>query len=129
MPSRFEPCGLNQIYSLRYGTPPIVRNTGGLADTVVDASDANLAADRANGFLFEEISTAALLEAIDRALGCYAEPDVWAALQQHGMAADFSWSRSASDYLALYEKVIRHPLEHPDCRSRGVHTSVKEANI
>lgn len=126
MPSRFEPCGLNQLYSLRYGTPPIVRNTGGLADTVVDANDANLAADSANGFVFDEIKSAALLEAVDRALGCYAQPEVWAALLRRGMAADFSWSRSASDYQALYEKVIRHPLEHPDCHGKGAATNAAE---
>jgi len=112
MPSRFEPCGLNQIYSLRYGTPPIVRNTGGLADTVADASATRLAAGSANGFMFNDISTAALLEAIDRALDCYQRPDVWASLQRRGMAADFSWSHSGREYLALYEKVIRHPLPH-----------------
>ncbi len=127
MPSRFEPCGLNQIYSLRYGTPPIVRNTGGLADTVVDASDANLAAGTANGFVFDEIQADALLSAIDRALGCYAQPDVWTTLQRHGMTADFSWLRSAGDYLELYEKVVRHPLDHPDCHSKPAQTAATSA--
>jgi starch synthase len=121
MPSRFEPCGLNQIYSLRYGTPPIVRNTGGLADTVTDASEANIAAGTANGFVFDDVTSASLLEAIDRALGCYTQPDVWTALQRTGMAADFSWLRSAAEYIALYERIIEAPFEHPDCRQQRLH--------
>lgn len=114
MPSRFEPCGLNQIYSLRYGTPPIVRNTGGLADTVIDASAHNISAGTANGFVFDAISAESLLEAIDRALGCYAQPETWAGLQRTGMAEDYSWARSAAAYLALYEHVREHPAASPD---------------
>ena len=106
MPSRFEPCGLNQIYSLRYGTPPIVRNTGGLADTVVDTSAVTLADGSANGFSFDKINPAALLGAIDRALACYADADTWHQLQASGMAADYSWSRSAKTYMALYAKLL-----------------------
>jgi starch synthase len=129
MPSRFEPCGLNQIYSLRYGTPPIVRRTGGLADTVTDASAENIAAGTANGFLFDDISASALLEAIDRALGCYSLPDVWTGLQSNGMAADFSWSRSAEDYLELYRRIAEDRVEHPDCRRHGVRHNPAEASI
>jgi len=126
MPSRFEPCGLNQMYSLRYGTPPIVRNTGGLADAVTDASQANITAGTANGFVFDDITTASLLEAIDRALGCYTQPDVWTALQRTGMAADFSWSRSAAEYIALYERVTQDPFEHPDCRRQRLQKAPAE---
>lgn len=104
MPSRFEPCGLNQIYSLRYGTPPVVRRTGGLADTVVDASDANLKAGTATGFQFEAASAEALLGAVQRALTLMERPRKWRSLQKHGMAQDFSWDRSAAEYLALYEQ-------------------------
>jgi starch synthase len=106
MPSRFEPCGLNQIYSLRYGTPPVVRNTGGLADTIVDTSAATLADGSANGFSFEKMNPTALLSAIDRAVSCYADTDTWRQLQSNGMAADYSWSRSASTYVDLYAKVL-----------------------
>jgi len=129
MPSRFEPCGLNQIYSLRYGTPPIVRQTGGLADTVVDSDDCHRVAGSANGFSFQDITTAALLEGIDRALGCYAQPEAWASLQRNGMAADFSWTRSAEAYLALYDKIIRDPFEHPDCRSGDRKKTAGEAAV
>jgi starch synthase len=106
MPSRFEPCGLNQIYSLRYGTPPVVRNTGGLADTIVDTNAATLADGSANGFSFDKINPIALLGAIDRALACYADADTWHQLQSSGMAADYSWSRSAATYMALYAKLL-----------------------
>jgi starch synthase len=102
MPSRFEPCGLNQMYSLRYGTPPIVFHTGGLADTVVDASEQNLAKKTANGFVFHEPSTRALSRTVRRALDCFAQPVVWETLQMVGMQQDFGWSRSAAHYLRLY---------------------------
>ena len=127
MPSRFEPCGLNQIYSLRYGTPPIVRNTGGLADTIVDTNAATLADGSANGFSFDKISPTALLAAIDRAMDCYADTDTWRQLQTNGMAADYSWSQSAKAYMSLYAKVLnraksvadiqRKPSEKPTKRS------------
>jgi starch synthase len=106
MPSRFEPCGLNQLYSLRYGTVPLVRRTGGLADSVVDASPANLAAGTATGFLFAEASAAALQEAIERALTLYGEPEQWRQLITRGMQQDFSWTRSARRYLALYQNLV-----------------------
>jgi len=106
MPSRFEPCGLNQLYSLRYGTPPVVNNTGGLADSVVDASDANLEAGTATGFVFDKPEPTPLLDTIDRTLALFAEPDRWKQLLQTGMHQDFSWTRSAATYLDLYTKLV-----------------------
>lgn len=102
MPSRFEPCGLNQLYSLRYGTPPIVRRTGGLADTVIDADPDALAAGTATGFVFDAATPGSLREAIDRALDLYGKPRAWGRLQAAGMACDFGWRRSAERYLELY---------------------------
>ena len=102
MPSRYEPCGLNQMYSQRYGTPPIVNATGGLADTVVDASPENIAAGTATGFAFRNMNYGGVLEAVCRALDTYRDQAVWTAIQQHGMATDFSWKKSAREYLALY---------------------------
>ena len=98
MPSRFEPCGLSQLYSQRYGAVPIVRRTGGLADSVQDAAQ-----PQGTGVVFEEASAAALVAAIRRAYSCWREVEPWRALQQRGMAADFSWARSAHAYHALYE--------------------------
>lgn len=102
MPSRFEPCGLNQMYSLRYGTPPVVFKTGGLADTVVDTNDATLADGSATGFVFEVPAATAFVAAIRRALALYRQPARWRSLQQNGMRQSFDWSRSAGHYLALY---------------------------
>jgi starch synthase len=102
MPSRFEPCGLNQMYSLRYGTPPIVYKTGGLADTVVDADEAALADASANGFVFETPDTAGFLDAIRRALELYRQAPRWRRLQQTGMQQSFDWSDSAAHYIDLY---------------------------
>ena len=102
MPSRFEPCGLNQMYSLRYGTPPIVYKTGGLADTVVDADEDALADASANGFVFKSPDTAGFLEAIRRALDLYRQAPRWRRLQQTGMQQSFDWSDSAAHYLDLY---------------------------
>ena len=106
MPSRFEPCGLNQMYSLRYGTVPIVRQTGGLADTIVDATAEHLAAGRANGFSFREDNADALGETLRRAMEAYARPEVWNRLVALGMRQDWSWKRSAQEYLGLYEKTL-----------------------
>lgn len=99
MPSRFEPCGLNQMYSQRYGTVPVVHGTGGLADSVIDADAAN-----GSGFVFRPATTEALLAAIDRALACFAQPRRWRTLQKAGMQRDFSWTHSANDYLSLYRR-------------------------
>lgn len=102
MPSRYEPCGLNQMYSLRYGTPPVVRNTGGLADTVVDTTPRSLAREEANGFVFEEPTTEALQAALERAFELYRKPKQWMKLIKIGMRADHGWRRSAEHYLRLY---------------------------
>ncbi len=105
MPSRFEPCGLNQMYSLRYGTPPIVRSTGGLADTVVDCTPESLADGTANGFCFHEATPAALLAAIQRAIAAWQNPAAWSRLQQNGMKHDWSWAESARQYAELYREL------------------------
>ncbi len=102
MPSRFEPCGLNQLYSQRYGTLPIVRRTGGLADTVVDAMPDTIADKTASGFVFEEPSVGAMLETIKRAILLYSNKRIWQQLQKNAMRKDFSWKKSAQQYLDLY---------------------------
>jgi starch synthase len=104
MPSRYEPSGLNQLYSLRYGTVPIVRATGGLADSIVDATPEAIARGEANGFVFEAYTPDALWEAIRRALDVFRNPTLWRTLMQTGMRADFSWNRSARRYVELYER-------------------------
>jgi len=103
MPSRFEPCGLTQMYSLRYGTVPLVRATGGLVDTV-EPYDA--ATDRGTGFLFDSESPADLLRTLDRALAVRADGQAWRRLMGRGMARDFSWDRSAREYVELYRRAI-----------------------
>jgi len=106
MPSRFEPCGLNQLYSLRYGTPPVVHATGGLADTVVGCTPESLRAGRANGFVFGASEPDALLEAIRRATGAFGNKRQWRRLQRIGMAADHSWDKAAAEYLEVYRKAL-----------------------
>jgi len=106
MPSRFEPCGLSQLYSLRYGTVPIVRRAGGLADTVEDASGANIAAGTATGIVFDDASAVALTDAVQRALALHTEQRTWRQIQLTGMRQDFSWRHSAAAYLRLYEEAI-----------------------
>jgi starch synthase len=106
MPSLFEPCGLNQLYSLRYGTLPLVRRVGGLADTVVDATPHNLEAGRATGFVFDEPEPAALLEALQRAMDLWYDRANWRQLQRTAMAQDFSWEQSANQYLELYRSLL-----------------------
>ncbi len=103
MPSRFEPCGLNQMYSLRYGTIPVVRATGGLIDSVMDVRDD---AEAANGIKFHEYSDAALVKAIRKAQALFREPDLRLHYQQNGMAADFSWARSAARYGDIYQSLL-----------------------
>ena len=105
MPSRFEPCGLNQMYSQRYATIPIVRRTGGLADTVTDATLANINDGSATGIVFNEASAGALAEAIKRTLLLYNDNEIWNQMRITAMAKDFSWQRSAEQYLALYESI------------------------
>jgi starch synthase len=106
MPSRFEPCGLNQMYSMRYGTVPVVRATGGLVDTVTDYNDA---AGTGTGFTFRPYTSAALLEAMERARTVFANPSNWKRLQVSGMRQDFSWDRSAREYVKLYESARGRP--------------------
>ncbi|MCW8831519.1 MAG: glycogen synthase GlgA [Gammaproteobacteria bacterium] len=106
MPSTFEPCGLNQLYSLRYGNLPVVTPVGGLADTVTDASEENIKNDTANGFVINEQSPAALLSTIQRALTLYQQPEIWRQLQINAMSADFSWQASARRYISLYQQIL-----------------------
>ena len=103
MPSRYEPCGLNQIYSLKYGTVPIVRATGGLDDTIEDFSPLSNAG---NGFKLRDYAASCLMEAIKRALLAYRERALWENLMLRGMSADFSWERSAGEYLKVYQETI-----------------------
>jgi starch synthase len=105
MPSLYEPCGLSQMYSLRYGTLPVVRHTGGLVDTVTEV---DLHTRKGTGFTFMEYHPDALWKAIVKALGCFADKKLWHQLMQQAMAQDFSWSRSAMEYLKLYER-LREP--------------------
>jgi starch synthase len=102
VPSRFEPCGLTQLYGLRYGTLPVVRRVGGLADTVVDAHDATLRADTATGFTFDDPTPQALADAMQRAIETLRKPALHRQIQQRAMAQDFSWAGPAQRYLALY---------------------------
>lgn len=106
MPSRYEPSGLNQLYSLRYGTVPVVRRTGGLADSVVDATPEALAHGEAAGFVFEAYAPDALWEAVARALATYRDRETWLRLVRSGMAADFSWDRAAGRYVELYRLAV-----------------------
>ncbi|QDT70430.1 Glycogen synthase [Planctomycetes bacterium MalM25] len=106
MPSRYEPCGLNQMYSLKYGTVPLVRETGGLADTITNTTESTLADGSANGFSFADASSYALSMAIDRATRAYHQPDVWRQLVETGMRQDWSWDRSARQYVELYERTL-----------------------
>jgi len=108
MPSRFEPCGLNQMYSLRYGTVPVVRAVGGLADTVVDYAPGRR---NATGFVFTEYKPAAFRDALARALELYREPRKWRVLQVAGMRKDYSWDRSAAEYVKIYERAIKRRVE------------------
>jgi len=105
MPSRFEPCGLNQMYSQRYGTPPVVHATGGLVDSVVDCTPQTLADGSATGFQFAAPTAIALLDAVDRAVAAYRDRPTWRALQRNGMARDFSWRAAARQYVALYRSL------------------------
>ena len=105
MPSRFEPCGLNQMYSQRYGTIPIVRQTGGLADSVQDTLPESIANGSATGIAFHQASTGALLEAIKRAITLFEHKDTWKNLQRAGMSKDFSWRSNAQHYLTLYHEI------------------------
>lgn len=105
IPSRFEPCGLTQLYALRYGCIPIVTRTGGLNDTVIDANHAAVSAKVATGVQFGQINTEGLKRALQRAMHLYASPSLWKTMQKQGMKSDVSWSKSAGLYAALYSKI------------------------
>lgn len=105
MPSRFEPCGLNQMYSLRYGTLPVVRHTGGLADTVVDASDENRKAGVANGFSFTDATAESLHATLLRVVALFQRPRIWRSMINVAMQHDFSWENSANTYIKLYHHI------------------------
>ena len=106
IPSRFEPCGLTQLYGLHYGCVPVVARTGGLADTVVDANDAALAANAATGILHQPGSGDAFKAAIDRAIELYGQPGLWRDMQKRGMRTDVSWDRSSALYADIYERLV-----------------------
>lgn len=111
MPSRFEPCGLNQLYSLRYGTPPIAHATGGLADTIIPATEENLKENRADGFLFEQQTTEALVDVIEQARRLFHHhPEQMRQLQLNGMNRDSGWIQSARQYLECYLQLSPSPL-------------------
>jgi starch synthase len=114
MPSRYEPCGLNQLYSLLYGTVPIVHRTGGLADTVVDVRPGTVLDGSATGFVFNRPEGFSLLQAVERAIEYYNRPGVWwHKLATKGMQQDFSWRASAQHYLDLYRKAMENPAPNP----------------
>lgn len=106
MPSRFEPCGLNQLYGLAYGTPPLVTHTGGLADSVHDTNELNLQHNTATGFVLENVSSLSLLVTIRRALSVWHDKKTWKKIQINGMKQDLSWESRAISYLALYNKTL-----------------------
>lgn len=106
MPSRFEPCGLNQMYSQRYGTPPIVHATGGLADSVCDCDPASLQRGEASGFVIPHAEAQSLIATVDRVAALRADPKAWNRLRRNGMRRDFSWGASAARYLELYRQML-----------------------
>ena len=105
MPSKYEPCGLGQMISLKYGTIPVVFKTGGLADTITDF---DLTTKKGNGFVFENYSPEALLEVIKRAISVFKKKEIWSGLVKNATAYDFSWEAAARKYIALYKKVTRN---------------------
>jgi starch synthase len=110
-PARYEPCGLTQLYAMRYGTLPVVRSTGGLSDTVVDATESTIAAGTATGFAFGNIDTAEMLACLKRALILYGQPLIWRKLRRQAMNQDFGWSESARRYLAIYRDLVPQETE------------------
>lgn len=112
MPSRFEPCGLNQMYSQAYGTPPIVSQTGGLVDTVTNATAENCLEQTATGFYLDSLDTNGLVEGVELAVEFYRDLENWQQIQKNGMSRDFSWSKSAKEYIHLYQDVVAHSQAH-----------------
>jgi starch synthase len=107
VPSRFEPCGLTQLYGLAYGCVPLVARTGGLADTIIDANAAAIAADAATGLIFSPVGYAGLADAISRTVRLYDDTETWQRIQRRGMVADFSWTASGRAYADLYKRIAR----------------------
>ena len=105
MPSRFEPCGLNQMYSQRYGTPPVAHATGGLVDTIDDCTPAALSDGKPTGFLFDVLAAPSLVAAVRRSIDVYRDTAAWRSLQRNGMARDFSWRRPAAQYVEVYRAI------------------------
>ena len=110
-PARYEPCGLTQLYAMRYGTLPVVRSTGGLSDTVVDATESTIAAGTATGFAFDNIDGGEMLACLKRALTFYRQPLLWRKLQRLAMARNFGWTESARRYLAVYRSLVPLAVE------------------
>jgi len=110
VPSRFEPCGLTQMYGLAYGCVPVVARTGGLADTVVDANLAALAANAGTGIQFSGVNYAGLALAITRAVALYGDAPAWRNVRKAGMLSDFTWRQSGGTYAQLYRDIIEERL-------------------
>jgi starch synthase len=127
MPSLFEPCGLNQLYSLAHGTVPVVRATGGLVDTVVDATAESLARGTATGFVFTEATPRALWSTIERVLAFWPNRDAWLRLQRTAMNTDWSWQRSAREYIGLYAEIAKRKIAHDTSANPGEPLSVRPA--
>ena len=106
MPSRFEPCGLTQIYALRYGTLPVVHDTGGLADTVIDAAYDSLLIGSATGFVFDQANASAFRWCLERAIALYRQPEQWKRIQVSAMQAQFDWDKAAASYAGLYQTIL-----------------------
>ncbi len=105
VPSLFEPCGLTQMIALKYGTVPIVRQTGGLADTIFDVDYSNKSFEETNGYVFKDPTPAGLDSALDRAIRCwFDEPERWRRLMLNGMRTDYSWNHSSDRYISLYRQ-------------------------
>jgi starch synthase len=102
VPSRFEPCGLTQLYALRYGSLPLVRRVGGLADTVVDATPTSLSDGTATGFAFDDETPQGLISAVGRAVALFHERETWQRMMSRAMTRDFSWQAAARQYIAIY---------------------------
>lgn len=122
VPSRFEPCGLTQLYALRYGTVPFVRRTGGLADSVTDLSEAGEGEKEATGFTFEELEPSTLRATFERGIALFSDRKAWRRLQRAGMRSDFGWGRSAREYAALYRTLA------PSRRSRPARPNLGAAS-
>jgi starch synthase len=122
-PARYEPCGLTQLYAMRYGTLPVVRNTGGLRDTVVDATDDTLNRGTATGFVFEGTTGVDMVRCIERAFALFRQPMAWRKVQQQAMAQDFGWKESARRYLALYRNLVPHAAQLAHDSSTNIHSA------